>query len=282
MSRAAVRAFAAINIPSDMSRQLIAAAVFTLVLARSGAAQDRTAEARTLARSFTGVSYALQSFTSDIAPWHFGSASVGTRDSAGTYIARINYARRFGSAGVQGEIEAYPRFTDHVYGYLDFGYSRDGVFPEWRTGAELFTSLPDAYEGSLGYRQFRFKGGDPVTLLTGSLGKYAGNYWFSLRPYVRSLGDDKSVSASLYARRYYEDGDHYVGARVGVGSTPSDQLAPDQAVVRTNSFSAAVQGSTSITTSMLGIWSGTYERERLGPAVTRSSVAVEAGIRVFF
>ena len=230
---------------------------------------------------FVSGSYGYQSFFDDIPAWHVASASLGNKSSAGTFIGRVNYARRLGADGVQGELDAYPRLSQSVYAYLNLGYSDAAVFPEWRSGAELFTTLPDAFEASLGYRQLRFSG-TPVTLFTGALGKYRGNYWFSLRPYIRSKDSGVSASANLQVRRYYEDGDHYIGGRLGVGSTPSDQLIADQAVLRTNSFTAGLLGSTSVTRTVLGTWSAVYEYEQLPAARTRKSITIDLGARLLF
>jgi YaiO family outer membrane protein len=260
-------------------RFVLVSAIATMAPVAS--AQEPTEGRLVTPQWFAGASYGVQSFTSDIAAWQLGSVSLSHRDSRGTFIVRGNYARRFSRDGVQGEIDAYPRLSKRVYAYLNIGYSKDAVFPEWRSGAELFTSLPDAYEASLGYRQLRFAG-SPVTLFTGALGKYVGNYWFSLRPYVASKTSGTSASANMQARRYYEDADHYVGARIGFGSTPTDQLVPDQAVVRTNAFTAAIQGSTPLSSSVLGTWSAGFEHERLSASSTRRSVAAEAGLRVAF
>ena len=61
----------------------------------------------------------------------------------------------------------------------------------------------------MGARQLRFSG-VPVTLYTGAIGKYTGNYWISGRTYVREGG---SASASVTVRRYGEDSENWIGAR---------------------------------------------------------------------
>ena len=255
-----------------------------LTAAADGARAQETPENRstTAPQWYVGTTYGYQSFFNDIDAWQIGSVSIGHKTSAGSVIARANYANRFGNQGYQGEIDAYPRLTEGVYAYLNIGYSQSSsVFPEWRSGAEIFASLPDAYEASVGYRQLRF-GGPPVTLFTGAVGKYSGNYWFSLRPYVRSKDSGLSASGSLLARRYYEDGDHYIGARIGFGSTPSDQLAPDQTQLRTSSFTGGIQGSTSVAPSVLGTWSVVFDHEELSSTRTRKSVSLDLGARLLF
>lgn len=227
-----------------------------------------------------GVEYSRVSLSGGIDPWSFASVSLGRRERTGSLIGRVNYADRQGSSGTQVEVDAYPRLTASTYAYVSVGYSGSAVFPEWRSGAELFTTLPQAWELSAGYRQLRY-GGAPITLLTGALGKYAGNAWVSLRPYVRSDATGTTASATVTARRYFADGDHFVGARAGYGSTPPDQVSPDPAALtRTRSMSAHVHGSGDVSTRVLGTWSLGAEREELASARVRRSWSVTTGLRV--
>lgn len=219
-------------------------------------------------------------FSGDTDPWHLASVALWRRSSAGTFIARVNYAYRFATDGVQVEADAYPRVSDKVYLYFNAGYSGATVFPAWRSGAEVFTALPAAWEASVGVRQLRFNG-VPVTMLTGALGKYVGNYWFSLRPYVRSRDGTTSATATFQARRYFEDGDHWLGVAVTAGGSPTERVTPD-AVALTRTFGIAVNGSTELTPRLLGTWTLGHDAERLSPGNTRRSVTVTAGLRRSF
>lgn len=228
-------------------------------------------------RGFVGADYAYSSFFGDIDPWQLASLSVAGRSPRGTLILRGNFADRFGASGTQVEADAYPRLGRGRYAYLNAGYSGADVFPAWRAGAEVFTALPRAWEASLGVRHLRFEG-DPVTLVTGSVGKYLGNYWLSVRPFVRTREEGFSASASLSARRYFADADRFVGVRIGYGSTPSDQLNPAE-LARTSAFGAAAQGSHGIGRTVLGTWSLGFDRERLPLGATRESATAAAGVR---
>lgn len=231
-------------------------------------------------RLFVATDYSYVSFQGDIDPWQLASVSLGRRGIRGSLIARANYARRFGVTGTQVEVDAYPRLGRGMYAYLNAGYSGATIFPEWRFGGELFANLPSAWEASAGFRQLRFEG-SPVTLYTGSVGKYVGNYWFSIRPYVRSKDTGTSSSATLTARRYFSDTDHFLGARVGYGSNPSDQVTP-QDIDRVNSFSASVHGSGGPWTKVIASWSAGYDREELTPGQTRRSWPVTVGLMFIF
>lgn len=257
-------------------------AVAALALSAASLGAQDAADASTTVgyRAYVGADYSYASFFGDIDPWQLAALSVAGRSRHGTLILRGNFADRFGATGTQLEVDAYPRLGAGRYAYLNAGGSGAGVFPDWRAGAEVFTSLPRSWEASLGFRHLRFDG-DPVTLFTGSVGRYVGNCWFSVRPYVRSKDEGLSASASLSARRYYEDADRFVGLRVGYGSTPTDQLNPAE-LARTSSFSAAVQGSHGLGRRALGTWSAGFDRERLPLGATRESATAQAGLRLLF
>lgn len=212
--------------------------------------------------------------------WKFASASLGYRTSVGPVIARMNYAERFGLVGRQFEADAYPSIADGKYLYLNLGWSDDDLFPQWRSGAEFYTNLPNAYEASIGYRQLRFDGA-PVTLFTGTVGKYTGNYWFSARPFVQWKRSGTSLSGSLTARRYFADANEFVGARIGAGSAPPDQYTATE-LARTGSASADVHGSTRLGERFYGTWTAGWEREQLALSRTRTRWDFTAGLKVAF
>ena len=229
------------------------------------------------ASSSLAVDYTLDYFQGTIDPWHTVALSAGHRTEKGSIIGRLNLANRFATSGVQIEADAYPSLGDHAYAYLNVGYSGSTIFPNWRSGGEVFASLPDALEASLGFRQLRF-GGAPITLLTGSVGKYTGNYWFSLRPFVREKDTGLSASATLTVRRYYEDTNDYIGMRVGYGSTPTDRLTSVD-LTRTSSASAGVHGSRTIRPRTFGTWSFGYDREELTPGRFRNRWELSGGLK---
>lgn len=276
-----------IHAPTGNRCRLIPAAALTCALGLAGLANPGRADAqseverpRTSAATTAGLDYSYAYFQGDIDPWHFLAASVGRRGRTGSIIGRVNLANRFASNGAQVELDAYPGLGEGTYGYLNVGYSQSTIFPDWRFGGELFRSLPRAWEGSLGFRQLRF-GGAPITLFTGSVGKYAGNYWFSLRPYVRDKDTGLSASMSLTTRRYYADADSYLGFRVGYGSSPGDQLTAEE-LTRTNSTTLGVQGSRTIRARRIGTWSVTYDREELLPNKFRNRWELSGGVKIEF
>lgn len=252
----------------------------TMTVPRSMLAQDAGEAKKPKEQTSVAADFSYVSFADGTDPWRLASVSYGQRGAVGSLIARLNFADRFRTTGIQAEVDAYPRINEKVYLYLNAGYSSASIFPEWRFGGEVFTSLPNAYEASLGFRQLRFSG-VPVTLVTGAVGKYSGNYWFSLRPYVHVTSDGVSASAGLTARRYYEDGDHWWGGSISYGSSPTDRLTPD-AIARTNALSLAINGSTGLTKSLLGTWTLGRDSEQLTSTRTRDSFTVSAGLKFTF
>lgn len=168
--------------------------------------------------------YVYSHFDRDLDPWHVVSTELAVRSPArGTLLGRATGARRFGQTGGQLEIEAYPRLTPRTYGYLEAGWSPSGIFPRYRLGAELFAMPARAVEVSVGARRLAFESRD-VTILTGSVGAYSGNYYVVARPFVSSRDDGTSISGTLGVRRYFRDADDYVTVRVGGGRSPGDEL----------------------------------------------------------
>ena len=253
----------------------------TTVLAHPLAAQKATPpQERSVDRTSIGADLGYVTFNGEIEPWKLGAISLGRRTVRGSLIGRVNIANLFGTTGTQFEADAYPILGRSAYGYISAGYSNATIFPEWRFGGELFASLPSAYEASLGFRQLRFAG-TPVTLFTGSVGKYTGNYYFSARPFVRSQNGGLSTSAGLIARRYFETGDEFIGARISYGSTPSDRVTATE-LTRANSLSTGIQGSRRVGPRLFGTWALGYEREELVAGRYRNRVEVDAGTRLDF
>jgi YaiO family outer membrane protein len=236
--------------------------------------------ARTVERTSFGADLDYVTFNGEIDPWTLASVSLGRRDARGSLVGRVNIANRFSTTGAQVEADAYPSLGASTYAYLNAGYSNATIFPEWRFGGEVFTNLPNAYEASLGFRQLRFSG-SPVTLFTGSVGKYIGNYWLSARPYIRSRDAGLSASAALTVRRYYETSDEYIGARISYGSAASDRVIATE-LARLSALAMDVHGSRELAKRLFGTWLLGYEREEIVVGRFRNRLEIDAGMRVDF
>ena len=260
-----------------MPRLRAVTALLLIASAGSARAQDEAQTRRdSTSQTIIATDFGYTSFASGLEAWRTGSVSLSRRGSHGSVIGRLNVANRFGATGTQVEADAYPRLGNGRYMYLNAGWSGSSIFPGERLGAELYSNLPHAWEASLGLRVLWFDE-SPVTLFTGTVGKYTGNYWISVRPFVRTRDTGTSASAGPTVRRYTVDADNYLGGRVSFGSSPSDQVTPD-AVARTSSASATVQGSRTIATSYIGTWSAGYDREGLDGGSIRKSWNVSIGV----
>jgi YaiO family outer membrane protein len=174
-------------------------------------------------------------------PWHLAAISYARKASFGTIIGRLNWAERFGSKGFQYEMDAYPHLSENNYLYLNLGYSDLTIFPKIRSGAEWYHSFPKAFEGSLGMRALFFNNSNTY-MFTGTVGKYAGNYWLSLRSFVTPSSNGTSISGSIQARRYFSDPENYIGLRLGYGVSPDDRSYGDGSSTYLKLKSQSVRG----------------------------------------
>ncbi|MDP4285531.1 MAG: YaiO family outer membrane beta-barrel protein [Bacteroidota bacterium] len=154
-------------------------------------------------------------------PWQLGYISYSRHTKLGTVIARMNYANRFGSNGIQGEVDAYPHISKTFYAYVNFGYSGNvGVFPNYRAGFSLYANLPNSFEGEVGMRYLYFS--SATNIYTASIGKYYKSFLFTARTYLTPSVGTISQSYSLAARYYLRGADDYIGLTMGTGISPDD------------------------------------------------------------
>ncbi|MCF6237731.1 MAG: YaiO family outer membrane beta-barrel protein [Candidatus Marinimicrobia bacterium] len=156
-------------------------------------------------------------------PWHQLRIELEQRLSFGPVIARFNFARRFGQSGMQFELESYPTIRKGTYAYLALGYSGTQLFPSYRTGAEVFQVLPQAFEVSAGYRSVHLEALD-LNIFTGSASKYWRSYWFSIRSFLTPQEVSFSRAWNFQCRRYIRDAETYLELSFGQGESPDISL----------------------------------------------------------
>lgn len=171
--------------------------------------------------------------------WRISSYTYERYTRLGPILFTVNQTYRFNTPGVQYLLEAYPHLFKGAYMYVAFGTSNTSYLPQTYFTIEPYFSLPKAFELSLGERVMKFS--SMVHLYTGSISKYVGNYWFSLRPYFTSGSQVFSGSLSRFQsssgsqsyfftiRRYFSGPDSYISvvAGAGVGSGLIDFLNPN-------------------------------------------------------
>jgi YaiO family outer membrane protein len=211
----------------------------------------KNSEARALAEAIqrdarknaVSVTYDYDEFSQtnrQFAPWNNVALAYSRKTHAlGSVIGRYTYGNRFENEAHLLELDMYPRLGEKMYAYVSggMGFHHDsqstiidtfGVFPRYRFGLSVYRSLPHAFEVELGVRYLQFK--TATIIYTGSIGKYYGNFWFSLRTYLTpgdSLGLSKSVN---FITRYYFNGnaDDYINLTVGYGLSPDERVYDKQ------------------------------------------------------
>lgn len=256
-------------------------ALWGSVLAAAPArAQAETPPAPAAASYRVALAYEHTRFDADLEPWHLASVELSRRGAAGSLILRGNAATRFEESGRQVEVEAYPRLGSGAYAYLGAGVSADGLFPDFRYGAELFVSPASGVELSAGLRHLDFPD-TKVTLYTGSAGWYRGNYYLVARPFVASKEEGTSLSGTALVRRYYRDADEYLGLRLGAGATPAEEYTTAE-LTRLGSWRAALEGKRPLGGGTHLRGSAGYEREETADGGERGRIMVGVGLEKSF
>lgn len=227
-------------------------------------------------RSKVSLTHTYDRFDRTFDPWNMTSLGVAHRFDAGSLIGRVNRATRFGETGHQAEVDAYPRWTDGTYFYLNAGFSDAAIFPHRRYGAEAYHNFPKGIEASLGFRHLRFDA-STVTIYTGSLGKYWGDYLFTIRANATpsSLGSSKSGSVS--ARRYFGDGENHLTLSLGSGVSP-DQPNPSAEILNLRSRKAGLAAQGWIHRRLILSGSLSLEKQEIAQGVNRTQTSFSAGL----
>lgn len=197
------------------------------------------------------TSYSVDEFSKGKDPQEFLSAQVGRNFTFGSLTMRINTANKFHKRGFQYEVESYAHFTKGIYANLFVGYAYDDIFPKEKYGAELYFKLPAGFEYSAGIRYQKFT--ESSAFYTTSLGNYFKDYWFNVRAYINPKTDSTFESTSLKntsltiivsARKYFGDGDNYLGIKASRGKSPDESARLDEGIqVRSYSGGLEIQKS---------------------------------------
>ncbi|MET1259336.1 YaiO family outer membrane beta-barrel protein [Flagellimonas sp. DF-77] len=175
-----------------------------------------------LPKNRIGVNNSFTVFSERYDPMIFSSVSFLRRTKFGSIIPRINYSNRLGQHGVQFDIDLYPKIAKKMYAYINYGYSNAEIYPSHKFGGDLYWNfnIPAAFEFSAGGRFIKTRTQD-ITIITNSLGHYSGNYYFSLRSYITPRPDNLTrFSSNLLVRKYFRDGENFLGFNVGMGFSP--------------------------------------------------------------
>ena len=226
-----------------------------------------------------GLTYQYERFDKTFDPWQLGSFSYSRRLFFGTTILRVNFAQRFASSGVQYEIDMYPSFATGVYSYLNFGYSKDGIFPKQRYGASLYLSLPLSFEIDGGFRLLKYS--SDTWIYTFALGKYWGSFWFSLRTFITPQVEKASHSYSLIIRYYLLGADNYLALSAGTGISP-DANSVDLLGNWLKSDKLGMEYQVKVSSKFIFNISGDYSREEYLSNEFRTKISAGLGLKFLF
>ena len=234
--------------------------------------------------------YWIYTFSNDN-PWNFGSAAFGRKTKTfGTVTLRYNYARRFNNDGHQIEIEAYPAISKGIYMYFSTAISNKKNFPYTRLSMEPYLKLPVSFELSVGFRYLNFDDNriaafdsNKVIIYTGTIGKYYGNYWFSIRPYFVPGKEAWSKSVSLTVRRYLSSADSYLSLIVGTGISPDEKLyASDRLTYNLKSNRISLDYEQKIGSRFILSCGTGYAREEIQAGIKRNRYSFDVGVSYLF
>ncbi|MDH5743963.1 MAG: YaiO family outer membrane beta-barrel protein [Candidatus Aminicenantes bacterium] len=149
----------------------------------------------------------------------------------GSLHLKYNQTHRFDERDVQYGFEFYPHLWKKAYGYLDFTYSSKAIhYPQTSFLMEVYQSLFQSAEFSLGYRRMNFKD-EAASVYLGSVGYYVGNYYPSLRWYYSSEETGPNFSWIVNVRRYFSS-DSYLAIGYGQGSRPFEIITREDVLVK--------------------------------------------------
>lgn len=187
-------------------------------------------EAKSLAQELTRLKrqnqFALYNlhdrFSKIYTPRNLFSVEYKRITSVGPVLARVNWANRFGTNGLQYEVDFYPRLTKRLSGFLNYGFSADNtLFPKHKFGAELFYTFSKMFTASGGIRYMDFVSNDLLTY-TASLNVYTGKYLFNGRVYITPTKQKTGESVFVFARRFFKDEFNYITLTLGQGVSPEN------------------------------------------------------------
>lgn len=163
--------------------------------------------------------YQFSTFDDPIPNWHWVSLEYGKKVGAGPLLLRGTWIERFDLISLQAEAEWYPRLNDRTYIYAGLGVGTGPLFPSFRSGAEVFRSLPFNIELSGGWRYIRFTD-SRVHSFTLSAGKYWGKYWFNVRPFIIPTAGNIYLTNTFQVRRYLNGSNRWLNFTYGIGNSP--------------------------------------------------------------
>ncbi|TKD66086.1 YaiO family outer membrane beta-barrel protein [Flavobacterium sp. ASW18X] len=198
----------------DIRQNLITILTTTPEIKEQLKKEKRLEERKHTIAVFTGA----ETFDQIYDPIYRGEVNYQHRSKLGVVIPQVHFSQRLDTVGAQYGLEYYPIISTKWHGYAGYFYSKAAIYPKQTAGVELYREFSKGKEASLGGRYIQFANGGTAFIGTGSFGVYKGNNYLSARPYVALKNDGGiGVSGTLLGRRYFRDGDNFLGARLTYG-----------------------------------------------------------------
>ena len=227
-----------------------------------------------------GATYDYDYFYGDLSPWNTYSVYGRTHtDFTGSLIARVTHSERFDGRGTQAELDAFPSLGKNKYGYFNVGYSQASFFPKFRFGTSVFWNLPKAYELEAGYRYLQFS--DVTHIITGSAGKYIGNWWLNLRLNFIPGKDGSSTSANFQTRYYFSGPEDFFSIQLSTGVSPDEETRDFQSQLL-NSYRARIGYQHLWTSRWMGFGFVGYSRDEISEKQFRNNLNISIGTEFRF
>lgn len=226
-----------------------------------------------------GATYDYDTFFGDVDPWHTWSVYGRTRTKlTGALIARVTQSVRYDGFGTLVELDAYPSIGKNGYAYLNVGGSGASFFPKFRFGASYYHNLNKAWEVEGGYRYLGFS--SATHIITGSVGKYLGNWWLNVRLNVIPDESATSTSTQLTARYYFKTAEDYFSFQLGTGVSPDEETRDQSQLL--NSYRARV-GYQQLVSPKFMIYGYTgFSRDELSTDNFRNNINLSLGFEYRF
>ncbi len=226
-----------------------------------------------------GATYDYDTFEGQIDPWHTWSVYGRTRTKlTGTLIARVTQSVRYDGFGTLVELDAYPSIGKDGYAYLNLGGSGADFFPKFRFGASYYHNLEKAWEVEGGYRYLGFS--TATHIITGSVGKYLGNWWLNARLNVIPDDAGTSTSTQLTARYYFRTAEDFFSLQLGTGVSPDEETRDQSQLL--NSYRARL-GYQQLVSPKFMIYGYTgYSRDELSADHFRNNINLSLGFEYRF
>ncbi len=215
--------------------------------------------------------------------WHLLSVGGKIPISWATLIPYINggYESAGGntpSTDIQFNLDAYLTLGKNNYALVGYGFSPNGVInylPNHRAAAEIWQTLPKGFGVSVGMRYFYWD--EHFAFLTLSAEKYAGNWWFSFRPYI--FFKDVGVRGSYYlsGRRYFASKYDHLTLTLGYGAAPDEPVLVVTDLDRLNALSARLEYNRPLTPMLRMIAMAGYSYEEWQDQSYRNRISFRLG-----